>query len=143
MSERTAVYRIYDGDGMLLYVGIARNFGARWAQHEKAQPWWPRVRHQTVDWYDSRDEALEVEAEAIRVERPEFNVRHKHPVAEVDLSTMLITPKDAALALGITRWRLNDLAAQRAIDMISISQNCRRVVTESLLAYMKKHKLTA
>ena len=75
MSERTAVYRMYDTDWTLLYVGVAKRLGARWDVHAKQQPWWDQVKHQTVTWYPNRDEAEAVEETAIRDERPVYNIR--------------------------------------------------------------------
>lgn len=72
-SERTAVYRVYDADGELLYVGIAKDFGVRWAQHAAKQPWWPEIARQTVDWHESREAALSEETRAIKAEGPRHN----------------------------------------------------------------------
>lgn len=74
MSERNAVYRLFAADDTLLYVGVAKSFGVRWDQHAKAQPWWPLVDHQTVNWYPSREEAEVTEKQAIRTERPVYNI---------------------------------------------------------------------
>lgn len=74
MSGRTAVYRIYDATGALLYVGVAKTFGRRWEQHSSSQPWWPHVHRQTVEWFPTRVEAEFAEATAIRDERPLHNV---------------------------------------------------------------------
>lgn len=37
---RTALYRIFGDADLLLYIGISKDFGTRWKQHAKAQPWW-------------------------------------------------------------------------------------------------------
>lgn len=73
-SGRTAVYRLYSVDGVLLYVGIARRFGSRWEDHAQGQPWWPLVDHQTVHWSPTRVEALLAEKKAIEDERPVYNI---------------------------------------------------------------------
>jgi hypothetical protein len=73
MSERTAVYRLFDADGALLYVGISKSFGLRWQQHAHAQPWWPEVQRQTVEWRETRREAEEAETVAILSEKPRYN----------------------------------------------------------------------
>jgi predicted GIY-YIG superfamily endonuclease len=39
VSERTAVYRVFDMADALLYIGVAKNFGRRWEHHEHHQPW--------------------------------------------------------------------------------------------------------
>lgn len=77
MSERTALYRVYDAADALLYVGISGNFGRRWEQHAKVQPWWPEVHRQTVEWHPDWDAALDAEKAAIEGEAPLHNVIHK------------------------------------------------------------------
>ena len=76
MSERTALYRLFDAKNELLYVGIAKSFGVRWDQHAKVQPWWPDVHHQAVEWLPDRDAAFRAETEAIRQEHPRYNIMH-------------------------------------------------------------------
>jgi GIY-YIG catalytic domain-containing protein len=74
--ERTALYRIYDTAGDLLYVGISKDFGYRWKQHAKAQPWWPEVQRQTVEWHPDRPTAAASEVAAIEAEKPRYNITH-------------------------------------------------------------------
>ena len=80
-GERTALYHIYDARDELLYVGISKDFGTRWKQHAKAQPWWPDVERQTVKWYGSRPDAEAAEKVAIKLERPKYNKAHAIPVS--------------------------------------------------------------
>lgn len=75
-QDRTAVYRLFAQDRTLLYVGVAQDVGKRWREHAADKPWWTEVRRQIVDWYDTREEALSVEVDAIRDERPVYNVQH-------------------------------------------------------------------
>jgi excinuclease UvrABC nuclease subunit len=74
----TAVYRIYDQDGSLLYVGMGRNPMNRWAAHAENHAWWPRAASFRVEWYATRKEAFDVELQAIRTEDPECNI-HSRP----------------------------------------------------------------
>ena len=64
-SEETALYRIFGDADLLLYIGISNDFGRRWKQHAKKQPWWPEKRRMTTEWYDSRDDAERAEEAAI------------------------------------------------------------------------------
>lgn len=76
---RTALYRIW-GDADLLYIGITNNFGRRWNQHAKRQPWWDEMRRLTVDeWFGSREDAEAAEVAAIRAENPKYNQVHADP----------------------------------------------------------------
>lgn len=74
MSERTALYRLYDADKTLLYVGVTDAPSARWIQHSRDKPWWPEVAMKEVEWYSSRREALSAESAAISAEAPAYNV---------------------------------------------------------------------
>lgn len=73
---RTALYRLRDKGGRLLYIGITDNPGHRWPQHAADKPWWPEVTDLSLTWHPSRDCALAAEAHAIRTERPVYNVVH-------------------------------------------------------------------
>jgi excinuclease UvrABC nuclease subunit len=70
----TAVYRFYDVDDRLLYVGITYSLGARFRGHERLSPWWPKQRSVKIVWRDTRDEAATEERKAIREEAPLHNV---------------------------------------------------------------------
>lgn len=72
MSERTALYRFYDADGVLLYVGISAEPHGRRDQH-RDQTWWPEVATQVIECVDTREQAQHEELRAIRRERPKYN----------------------------------------------------------------------
>lgn len=73
MTERTAVYRFYDADDRLLYVGITANTKVRWAWHKGNAAWWPDQRRVEVVWRETREQAAAEEHLAIRTERPAWN----------------------------------------------------------------------
>lgn len=72
-DQPTALYRFFDADGALLYVGITADLEQRWSSHQR-KPWWPDVAEKTVEWYATRPVALAAELEAIRSEAPRYNV---------------------------------------------------------------------
>ena len=72
--ERTAVYRLFDAHGTLLYVGVTSDPLRRWAAERYAHEWWAAVVQHKCEWYDTRKLALAVEAQAIRAEKPLHNV---------------------------------------------------------------------
>lgn len=74
----TALYRLRSGSNDLLYVGISGNPPKRWLQHAVDKPWWPQVdvSNSTTEWFGTRDEALAMEALAIKSERPLHNIVH-------------------------------------------------------------------
>lgn len=69
----TAVYRLYDKSGHLLYVGITANTRSRWGQHASYKQWWHLVDRKVVDWYDDREDALQAEYGVMLAESPIFN----------------------------------------------------------------------
>lgn len=78
-TSQTALYRLFGRDGMLLYVGISKDFGTRWQQHAMGQPWWPEVHRQMIDWCPTWEDAEDAERLAIRTERPKYNKRGTLP----------------------------------------------------------------
>lgn len=69
----TFVYRFYDADGTLLYVGITLDPHTRWEDHRTGKPWWPDVASITAHRYPTRLDALIEEDRAIRDEGPLYN----------------------------------------------------------------------
>jgi predicted GIY-YIG superfamily endonuclease len=75
-SERVALYRFFDADGVLLYVGITSDIEQRWSRHANdRKSWWPHVAKKTVEWLDNRWEASQAEARAVRDEGPMHNIQ--------------------------------------------------------------------
>lgn len=75
-GQPTVLYRLYDCNDVLLYIGITNNLNRRLAQHAEDKTWWPQVdRNRTrVSFYDTRDAAEAAELVAIRDEEPKYNL---------------------------------------------------------------------
>lgn len=84
MSERTALYRLWDAEDGLLYVGVAARPEFRWTQHADEKEWWPQVRRYDVEWHPDREAALLAEKTAILEEEPLHNITHSEWRAELD-----------------------------------------------------------
>jgi predicted GIY-YIG superfamily endonuclease len=69
-SGRTALYRLFDADGALLYIGITISPQDRMKEHSWRKPWWPEVQRSTVEWHDTWHAAAEAEQAAISAEEP-------------------------------------------------------------------------
>lgn len=91
-EQRTALYRFYDAHENLLYVGISNDPWRRWREHVYEKSWYPQVKHQSVTWYDTEDQARATETRAIRRERPRFNIAGaiRPPEARVNVSIDVI-----------------------------------------------------
>lgn len=100
----TAVYRLYDGAGRLLYVGVTYDFVARLRGHAKDKKWWPQVAHRDVIWFDNRLDALYEEARAIRYENPVHNSRPGvHPFGVVVIARRQFVIPDEGLPYHV--WK--------------------------------------
>jgi hypothetical protein len=77
--ERTAVYRVFGEERLLLYIGMTNSVPIRWNGHEAVQPWWEELRSLTVEWYETREEADAAEKAAILAEQPKYNVTYLKP----------------------------------------------------------------
>lgn len=73
----TDLYRFYDADDVLLYVGISLSAITRANQHRVEKEWWSSVARMDVEHIDGDRAAAELaEREAIKAERPIHNVIH-------------------------------------------------------------------
>lgn len=72
-TQRTTLYRYFDSEGQLLYVGITQNQLGRFAAHSKTQPWFEQVAYGTFTHYETRSMALEEESFVIGSEFPKYN----------------------------------------------------------------------
>jgi predicted GIY-YIG superfamily endonuclease len=73
----TALYRLYDSEDRLLYVGVTIDTKRRLDEHRRGKSWWPQVTRKTIEWFDTRTLAQEAEDVAIRDEKPTFDATHR------------------------------------------------------------------
>lgn len=71
-SRPAAVYRLYDSEGKLLYIGSAYDPAKRSRAHH-SKPWWPQVVRREDEWHPSREAAYVAETEAIAETPPPGN----------------------------------------------------------------------
>lgn len=72
------LYRFYDANDVLLYVGISLNAAQRASQHKQEKAWWGDVDRMVVDHLGviTRAEAERTERDVIAAERPIHNITH-------------------------------------------------------------------
>lgn len=75
--RETFLYRHFDKDGNLLYIGIAANLEKRTAAHRHSH-WFPQIDKVTSEAFESRFLALEAEEKAIQQENPKYNVAQRN-----------------------------------------------------------------
>ncbi len=84
MAERTAVYRHYSAEGILLYVGVSVNPHARTSQHRRSADWFGQVSEIKLDWHKDRKSAEKAEVAAIVSESPVFNANWSGGLSRAD-----------------------------------------------------------
>jgi hypothetical protein len=89
----TTLYRFWDSEGALLYVGITDRSDDRWAKHGD-RTWWTAVARIDIERFAERRDAEMAEIKAIREERPLHNVAH-HPEKR---SRYSVVPSDNRVA---------------------------------------------
>lgn len=72
----TSLYRWFDADGELLYIGISGELALRQNGHSKKSSWSDFASTSTVERFATRDEARAAERAAIEAEQPLFNGTH-------------------------------------------------------------------
>lgn len=85
---RTALYRYFDSNGELLYIGVSIDPDGRLKAHrDNREPWVGAAVRRTVEWHDSRPLALAAEEDAIKAECPRYNGKHNYDDAPFDPSS--------------------------------------------------------
>lgn len=79
---RPVVYRCYDADGVLLYIGSSRQVEQRMDAHLRTSFWRTYVAKVRIQIAPDVFTARRLEADAIRAENPRFNIQHRRPKAE-------------------------------------------------------------
>jgi excinuclease UvrABC nuclease subunit len=69
------LYRHFDKDNRLLYVGVSLSVTQRLAQHRSHAHWFSQITRVEVEQFLTRQEAIVAERAAIKNERPLFNIQ--------------------------------------------------------------------
>ena len=70
---REFLYRFYDAEMRLLYVGITWNPFMRWTEHSKTKPWWESVAFADVHLCQDNRDARDWETWCIKNQSPLHN----------------------------------------------------------------------
>lgn len=75
---KTALYKHKNADGHIIYVGVAKNIGARSAQHLNNSEWQAEIASIDVEWYENSLLAELMEIKLIKSLRPKYNKAHNN-----------------------------------------------------------------
>lgn len=109
---KTALYRHYDADGALLYVGTTARHLTRLVEHMRVSGWSEEIATITIEHFPTREEARTAERMAIRTENPRHNVHHRACVIGAPKGSLLRDIEVAAHSLGITPSTLSRQVGQ-------------------------------
>jgi predicted GIY-YIG superfamily endonuclease len=127
-TARTALYRLYDGEGVLLYVGITNMPNVRFAAHSM-KSWWKRVDRKDIVWFDNRQQAEQAETRAIRDEQPVFNVA-KSPWRSVAAAAELNDLPDDLDEFDLRLVEVARARHQAKEELLAADEELRELVAE-------------
>lgn len=78
-TNLAVLYRIYNADDELLYVGATTNPAQRVQSHDEMQSWWSEAVTIKMEHYRSQEELGAAEIAAIRAEGPRYNLSYAQP----------------------------------------------------------------
>jgi len=140
------LYRHFNKEGDLLYVGISLSSINRLGQHKDNSHWFETISRVEIENFKTREEAVEAEAKAIFFEKPKYNImrpRHNQLMLEEAQKRAALVQKKEELAPSIQSRK--DLTArivkfniiytpQEAANMLGIgSKSLRRLINERKL----------
>ena len=74
-DKKHYVYRIFDHDGRLIYVGCSHDPETRMATHRHTMWWAPQIARIKIKVYPNKDAGHDAEREIIRAEKPRWNLK--------------------------------------------------------------------
>lgn len=69
----TTLYRHFDSNNNLLYIGISLSALNRLGQHKDNSHWFNSISNVTIEKFNTREEALIAEKDSILLEKPLYN----------------------------------------------------------------------
>jgi hypothetical protein len=115
-KQPCAVYRAYDTTSELLYVGIAFDWGARWAQHAERSPFFSIVAHLEVSWFPSRTHARAEELRLIADHNPPFNSRGRTD-EEAEGGDLHLVCFGCGIGIAVTKESLSDFWKRSCVQV--------------------------
>lgn len=147
------LYRHFDKDGILLYVGISASAINRLGQHETHAHWFDTITSVTIQHYETREEVVKAERVAIATENPVHNLMRPLPAwsqAQVSRDEMvgrivkfnpLYTLRDVAAFLDLRPIEAVRLVESGAMSHVVLDESKtsdkRRVTGWQLIDYLE------
>lgn len=143
MTKPTQLYRHYDKDDNLLYVGISLSAYERLSQHNIHSEWAKTAVKMTTERFDNKTSALNAERVAIVTEKPLFNIVHSNSNLGVGaLSENLATEKLSTIANKRTMFfmfLLKNMSFDEGLNLmyVDLPPRMKRSILQSIGAESK------
>jgi len=136
------LYRHFDRDGRLLYVGISSSALRRLDEHKGASHWFHEIANITISSFGTRAEVLLAERNAVQDERPLHNLKlqrkdgqqeikpTKGEVSKVDLVRRMVnfhptyTMQQAAIVLNLSPSSIKKLMNSGELGFVEMGRRC-------------------
>jgi predicted GIY-YIG superfamily endonuclease len=125
----TTLYRFFNSQNDLLYVGISMNFASRIRSHKSERDWFTQIASITLEHYETREDAVEAEKQAITQECPRHNVAHNQARAETLSVDALKTDYHCAHIFANALMQVSDAIGLRSISVEVINDFCELIAT--------------
>ena len=76
-TQKITLYRYFNSEDRLLYVGITGDNTKRQSQHRRSSFWFGEISYAKFEHFDNREEAEQAETQAILQEKPMHNIAKK------------------------------------------------------------------
>jgi len=110
------LYRQFNSENVLLYVGITCNTRDRLKNHEKHSNWWLEVNQVTIEHFADRQSVLVAERIAIETEKPKYNIVHNRlklekekPFTALDVTQDNITARLVSIPILATPEKIAEI----------------------------------
>lgn len=125
-----AVYRIYDADDSLLYVGMSIQPRQRIHDHS-AKEWFSSADKVKIYWHKTKESALNAEAISIITSKPKFNKAYSlNRVRDVFLPTVSVK----TLRVGKPKAKSLRLQDMKGTPMIYTVEELRKLIAQNEIA---------
>ena len=122
-DRKCALYRHFDAEGTLLYVGISLRPFSRFKEHNTHSGWADQIANMAIEYFPTRMEAMAAEIKAVQEESPLYNIRLRKPKPPVRIAKVVEERAEEARANLVRRvlnfdllYKVNEAAAALGIS---------------------------
>lgn len=138
-QQLNALYRWFNEEGQLLYVGISRQIGRRVKEHSKTAAWFTQAAYMTLEWATDQLELEAMEKKAIQQEGPLHNTTYNHsPQVHAGLTPMHFREQSLLMQLGLVQQELATVRQQLENARLLVKANQWQVERAMLLFDLAK-----